>query len=98
MWCLTSGVNSNVVYHIDYAELYRYVLVVTHCIHVLCHHHLCAMYSYETNIIHPPLVGGVYHLSPFLTSEDMRGGQFLMNVEGLEHYKKFGYKGRFLIK
>ena len=50
------------------------------------------LYRYETNIIHPPLYAGTAHISP--RSNRMRGGHFMANMEGLEHYKRFGYKGR----
>jgi hypothetical protein len=73
VWCLTSRPGSNVTYHIDYAELYRY----------------------ETNVIHPPLIGGICQLTPF-SSGDMKGGQFQLNLGGLAHYQQFGYKGKIL--
>ena len=50
------------------------------------------LYRYETNIIHPPLYAGTAHISP--PSNGMRGGHFMANMEGLEHYRRFGYKGR----
>ena len=50
------------------------------------------LYRYETNIIHPPLYAGTAHISP--ESNRMRGGHFMANMEGLSHYKRFGYKGR----
>ena len=52
------------------------------------------LYRYETNIIHPPLYAGTAHISP--QSNRMRGGHFMVNMEGLEHYKRFGYKGRLI--
>jgi len=45
---------------------------------------------YETNIIHPPLYAATYHAT---NTEAMIGGDFMVNKEGLEHYKRFGYKG-----
>lgn len=72
VWCLTSSTNSEVRYHLDYAELYRY----------------------ETNIIYPPLYAGTYQASRVQSEEDMKGGDFFTNVQGLEHYARFGYKGR----
>jgi hypothetical protein len=50
------------------------------------------LYRYETNIIQPPLFAGTFHVSPFHNSEDIVGGDFMVNIKGLEHYKKFGYK------
>jgi hypothetical protein len=50
------------------------------------------LYRYETNIIHPPLYAGTAHVTPAEIS--ISGGHFAANVDGLEHYKKFGYKGR----
>lgn len=49
------------------------------------------LYRYETNVIYPPIYGGVYHASPFAVN-DMVGGDFMVNMRGLEHYKEFGYK------
>ena len=83
VWCLCSTKHSSVEYHIDYAELYRY----------------------ETNVIHPPLYAGTAHVSPLNTStvyDDftgqekgaMKGGSFCVNTDGLNHYQKFGYKGK----
>jgi hypothetical protein len=66
VWCLQSGPQDLVEYHIDYAELYRY----------------------ETNIIHPPLYAATAHVSPH--SIEMRGGQFMANMQGLDHYKRYG--------
>jgi hypothetical protein len=49
---------------------------------------------YETNIIYPPLYAGTCHVSPLHGEEDMVGGDFRANIKGIEHYRKFGYKGR----
>jgi hypothetical protein len=51
------------------------------------------LYRYETNIIHPPLYAGTCHVSPFDVGE-MSGGDFMVNTGGLDHYCKFGYKGK----
>jgi len=51
------------------------------------------LYRYENNIIIPPLFGGVCHLSP-LSDDQMIGGDFLINEDGLNHYFKYGYKGK----
>lgn len=75
VWCLCSGLNNSVEYHIDYAELYRY----------------------ETNIIHPPLYAGTCHVSP-LSDCEIIGGAFQANMGGIDHYRKFGYKGRLVPK
>ena len=52
------------------------------------------LYRYETGIIQPPLYAGTCHVSPFHSGE-MRGGDFAVNTEGLEHYRVHGYKGKF---
>lgn len=72
VWCLISGDNDEVRYHIDYAELYRY----------------------ETNVIYPPVYAGTCQLAPVRSPKDMIGGAFCANIDGLEHYRKFGYKGK----
>ena len=78
LWCLSSGITNSVEYHIDYAELYRY----------------------QTNTTVPPLYAGTCHLSPFKDSGSggdncfIKGGDFCANTEGLDHYKRFGYKGK----
>ena len=51
------------------------------------------MLRYETNIIHPPLYAGTCHISP-LEEGEMEGGNFAANMDGLDHYKRFGYKGK----
>lgn len=53
------------------------------------------LYRYETNVIYPPIVGGVLHVSPLNETRDdeMTGGDFMAHADGLEHYKKCGYKG-----
>lgn len=88
VWCLSSKETDSVQYHIDYAELYRY----------------------ETNIIYPPLYAGTWQVSPVETRDarqgsvesqdgttataDMIGGDFMANMGGIEHYRRFGYKGK----
>ena len=56
------------------------------------------LYRYETNCIHPPLYAATCHVSPFHGAGDMVGGDFCVNLGGLPHYKKFGYKGRLASK
>lgn len=51
------------------------------------------LYRYETGIIQPPLYAGTVQVSPFLPGE-LTGGDFAANMEGLEHYRKHGYKGK----
>jgi len=51
------------------------------------------LYRYETNIIYPPLYAGTCQVSPINGPEDMEGGDFQANVTGVEHYRRFGYKG-----
>lgn len=51
------------------------------------------LYRYETNVIHPPLYAGTCQISP-LRGREMIGGDFYANLDGLEHYKEFGYKGQ----
>lgn len=69
VWSLSAGIGSQVRYHIDYAELYRY----------------------KTNVICPPLYAGTMHLTPVEDGE-MIGGDFFANIQGLDHYRKTGYK------
>jgi hypothetical protein len=49
---------------------------------------------YETNIIYPPMYAGTVHVSPLTSTDDIIGGAFEANTEGLAHYAKFGYKCR----
>lgn len=51
------------------------------------------LYRYENNIIVPPLFAGTIQVTSF-NSNEMEGGDFLVNIDGLNHYKRFGYKGR----
>jgi hypothetical protein len=50
------------------------------------------LYRYETGIIHTPALAGTIHLSP-IAEGGMEGGEFMCNSEGVEHYRRFGYKG-----
>ena len=85
IWALSSDVDNEVQYHIDYAELIRY----------------------EYNIIYPPLLAGTIQCSPFnkhhpenkdyenrIRFGKMEGGDFAVNIEGLDHYSEHGYKGK----
>jgi hypothetical protein len=54
------------------------------------------LYRYETNVIHPPLYAGTCHVSP-IGPGDMEGGDFCAHVGGLDHYRKFGYKGKLAV-
>ena len=51
------------------------------------------LYRYENNAIHPPIYAATLHVSPF-EEDEMVGGDFMANMKGLDHYKRFGYKGR----
>ena len=50
------------------------------------------MLRYETGIIQPPLYAGTCHVTPFASGE-MVGGDFAVNLRGLDHYRLHGYKG-----
>eukprot|EP01032_Pedospumella_encystans_P015368 gene15368-17582_t len=56
------------------------------------------LYRYETNIIYPPLYAGTCQVSPIHGPDDMEGGDFQANVTGVEHYRRFGYKGKLASK
>ena len=86
VWALSSRPGASVQYHIDYAELLRY----------------------EYNVTVPPLWAGTIQCSALChnpkvkccddtESEKMMtkmvGGDFCVNLMGLEHYAKHGYKG-----
>lgn len=51
------------------------------------------LFRYETNAICTPVLAATCHVSPF-REEDMEGGVFLASMEGIAHYKRFGYKGQ----
>lgn len=81
VWALSSKPGNSVSYHIDYAELLRY----------------------EYNVTVPPLYAGTIQCSPLSdantpkveeTYEIMLGGEFCVNLGGLDHYEKHGYKGK----
>lgn len=46
------------------------------------------LHRYETGEIVPPLYAATYHAADV----DMRGGDFWVNVDGLDHYRRKGYK------
>mmetsp|Transcript_7070 Transcript_7070/g.10540 ORF Transcript_7070/g.10540 Transcript_7070/m.10540 type:complete len:420 (-) Transcript_7070:336-1595(-) len=82
VWCLVSDVGAQVQYHLDYAELHRY----------------------ETGEIVPPFYGGTLAVSPLYdmekeaenSDEESRiiGGALCVNLQGLDHYRRCGYKER----
>ena len=81
VWALSSNTGNSVQYHIDYAELLRY----------------------EYNVTVPPLYAGTIQCSQLwndlkrLTTnqnhQTMKGGEFCVNLQGLDHYSEHGYKG-----
>ncbi|KAL3656679.1 hypothetical protein V7S43_018458 [Phytophthora oleae] len=84
VWVIASDCNDETEYHLDYAEQVRY----------------------ETNVIFPPIYGATLHVSPLhndLTENEanqgretssFEGGSFHVNLTGLVHYDKYGYKTR----
>lgn len=81
VWALSSRPGASVQYHIDYAELLRY----------------------EYNVTVPPLWAGTIQCSALCNndlitenakpSKRMVGGEFCVNLRGLDHYAEHGYKG-----
>eukprot|EP00986_Skeletonema_menzelii_P001013 scaffold274_cov144-Skeletonema_menzelii.AAC.36 len=83
VWALSSRPGASVQYHIDYAELLRY----------------------EYNITVPPLFAGTIQCSALCNNDQivnaaenvktkrMVGGEFCVNLRGLDHYAEHGYKG-----
>lgn len=84
VWALSSRPGASVQYHIDYAELLRY----------------------EYNVTVPPLWAGTIQCSALCNDTQstydtertnsltrMIGGEFCVNLLGLEHYAEHGYKG-----
>jgi hypothetical protein len=84
VWALSSRPGASVQYHIDYAELLRY----------------------EYNVTVPPLWAGTIQCSALCnntqstydtestnSTKRMVGGEFCVNLLGLEHYAAHGYKG-----
>jgi hypothetical protein len=84
VWALSSTPGCSVQYHIDYAEMLRY----------------------EYNVTVPPLWAGTIQCSPIWNGQStcdvecaestitsMVGGEFCVNLRGLEHYAEHGYKG-----
>lgn len=61
-----------------------------------CFYIIYISHRYETNIIYPPLYAGTCHVSPIHGSNDMIGGSFCANIGGIDHYRRFGYKGKTL--
>ncbi|CAH0492781.1 unnamed protein product [Peronospora farinosa] len=85
VWVIASECNDETEYHLDYAEQVRY----------------------ESNVIFPPIYGATLHVSPLysdindvaVASKGRRtslfeGGGFYVNLTGLKHYEKYGYKTR----
>jgi hypothetical protein len=91
VWALSSKSGNSVSYHIDYAELLRYEYNVT------------VPPLWAGTIQCSPLI----HANATIESNDcncgkevketyeiMRGGEFGVNLGGLDHYAKHGYKGK----
>ncbi|OWZ15976.1 hypothetical protein PHMEG_00010296 [Phytophthora megakarya] len=85
VWVIASDCNDETEYHLDYAEQVRY----------------------ETNVVFPPIYGATLHVSPLHNdasetsisnqgrgTRSFEGGGFHVNVTGLSHYDKYGYKTR----
>ncbi|CAI5737246.1 unnamed protein product [Peronospora destructor] len=83
VWVIASDCNDETEYHLDYAEQVRY----------------------ESNVIFPPIYGATLHVSPLHSNIDdvavagegrqtslFEGGDFYVNLTGLKHYEKYGYK------
>jgi hypothetical protein len=45
---------------------------------------------YQYNIINPPLLAGTLQC----TKDKIEGGNFLVSLDGIDHYKRHGYKGK----
>jgi len=80
VWALSSNTGNSVQYHIDYGELLRY----------------------EYNVTVPPLYAGTIQCSQLWNdqkrpntnqNQTMKGGEFCVNLRGLDHYSEHGYKG-----
>jgi len=81
VWALSSTAGQSVSYHIDYVELLRY----------------------EYNVVVPPLWAGtiqysnlrnqVHNDNASVGENVMQGGEFCVNLHGLDHYAEHGYKG-----
>ncbi|POM74505.1 Hypothetical protein PHPALM_8538 [Phytophthora palmivora] len=84
VWVIASDCNDETEYHLDYAEQVRY----------------------ETNVVFPPIYGATLHVSPLHSNDEtgtlnqgretssFDGGGFHVNLTGLSHYDKYGYKTR----
>ncbi|KAF4315625.1 hypothetical protein BBO99_00009622 [Phytophthora kernoviae] len=87
VWVIASDCDDETEYHLDYAEQVRY----------------------ESNVIFPPIYGATLHVSPLHNdvregealvqnqgreTSSFEGGGFHVNLTGLEHYDKYGYKTR----
>ncbi|ETN07617.1 hypothetical protein PPTG_12959 [Phytophthora nicotianae INRA-310] len=85
VWVIASGCDDETEYHLDYAEQVRY----------------------ESNVIFPPIYGATLHVSPLHNeandeatpnqerrTNSFEGGGFHVNLTGLPHYDKYGYKTR----
>ncbi|GMF44077.1 unnamed protein product [Phytophthora lilii] len=87
VWVIASDCDDETEYHLDYAEQVRY----------------------ETNVVFPPIYGATLHVSPLHNvvegeeaatpnqgreTSSFEGGGFHVNLTGLAHYDKYGYKTR----
>lgn len=96
VWALSSKPGNSVSYHIDYAELLRYEYNVT--VPPLWAGTIQCSPLSDANT--PSTVTTVVKSNDCMsgkveeTYEIMRGGEFCVNLGGLDHYAKHGYKGK----
>ena len=96
VWALSSKPGNSVSYHIDYAELLRYEYNVTvpplyagtiQCSPLIHANAATTTTAIESNdCIRDKEVEETYGI--------MRGGEFCVNLGGLDHYVEHGYKGK----
>ena len=65
------------------------------CLHVLCVSCMfCMCYMSHTHLAPSPLFPPPSRQVSPLKPGEMAGGSFCANMQGLEHYRRFGYKGK----
>jgi hypothetical protein len=97
IWALASLVGSQVPYHLDYAEQIRYdtnvICPPLYAGTLQCSktqvHHSCGDNDKDT-------ADGNGMIADSTTV--MKGGDFWVNVQGLDHYRQYGYKGALVSK
>jgi len=91
VWALSSSIGNSVSYHIDYAELLRYEFNVTVPPLWAGTVHCSDLWNDQKKTVEND--DDEQHSQCNFHQQRMQGGEFCVNLRGLDHYQEHGYKG-----